>query len=82
MIFINAHHKRYPKLDLTIDGADEVDTSLNCIKGGGACLFQEMLVARASKRFILVADGRKQSKQLGTKVTRKETIFQFVLSYM
>lgn len=46
---------RYPHIDLTIDGADEVDKELNCIKGGGACLFQEMLIARASKRFVIIA---------------------------
>ena len=48
-------------LDITFDGADEVDTSLNCIKGGGACLFQEKLVASLSKNFIIVADYRKKS---------------------
>lgn len=32
---------RYPKIDVTIDGADEVDAHLNCIKGGGACHLQE-----------------------------------------
>ena len=46
---------RYPELDLAIDGADEVDSNLNCIKGGGACLFQEKLVAISAKKFILVA---------------------------
>ncbi|KAI8381449.1 ribose-5-phosphate isomerase [Radiomyces spectabilis] len=60
----------HPVVDLTIDGADEVDPKLNAIKGGGACLFQEMLVARASERFILIADERKQSRQLGTQWTR------------
>ncbi|ODV60756.1 ribose-5-phosphate isomerase A [Ascoidea rubescens DSM 1968] len=48
-------------LDITFDGADEVDTSLNCIKGGGACLFQEKLIASLSKNFIIVADYRKKS---------------------
>lgn len=45
----------YPIIDMTIDGADEIDRELNAIKGGGACLFQERLVAQASDRFILVA---------------------------
>lgn len=40
---------------MTIDGADEIDRKLNAIKGGGACLFQERLVAQASRRFVLVA---------------------------
>ncbi|KAF1805352.1 ribose 5-phosphate isomerase A-domain-containing protein [Mucor lusitanicus] len=57
----------FPVVDMTIDGADEIDRGLNAIKGGGACLFQERLVAQASHRFILVADDRKKSDQLGTK---------------
>lgn len=42
-------------LDVSFDGADEVDEELNCIKGGGACLFQEKLVATRSKKFICIA---------------------------
>lgn len=42
-------------LDVAFDGADEVDDDLNCIKGGGACLFQEKLVAMQAKEFICVA---------------------------
>lgn len=42
-------------IDVTIDGADEVDDQLNAIKGGGACQFQEKLVAEAAKKFIIVA---------------------------
>jgi len=42
-------------LDVAFDGADEIDEDLNCIKGGGACLFQEKLVATAAKKFICVA---------------------------
>lgn len=42
-------------LDVAFDGADEVDENLNLIKGGGACLFQEKLVAVAAKKFIAVA---------------------------
>jgi ribose 5-phosphate isomerase A len=42
-------------LDAAFDGADEVDEDLNCIKGGGACLFQEKLVAMQAKKFICVA---------------------------
>lgn len=43
------------QLDIAFDGADEVDEDLNCIKGGGACLFQEKLVAMRAKEFICVA---------------------------
>lgn len=42
-------------LDVAFDGADEVDGDLNLIKGGGACLFQEKLVATAAKKFVAVA---------------------------
>lgn len=42
-------------LDIAFDGADEVDDELNCIKGGGACLLQEKLVAVAANKFVVVA---------------------------
>ena len=42
-------------LDVAFDGADEIDDDLNCIKGGGACLYQEKLVAKRAKKFICVA---------------------------
>ncbi|KAI1756648.1 ribose 5-phosphate isomerase A [Xylaria castorea] len=54
-------------LDIYFDGADEVDAELNCIKGGGACLFQEKIVSRLSKKFICVADSRKKADRLLTK---------------
>lgn len=44
-------------LDVAFDGADEVDEDLNCIKGGGACLFQEKLVAMQARKFVCVAGG-------------------------
>ncbi|KAF1802184.1 ribose 5-phosphate isomerase A-domain-containing protein [Mucor lusitanicus] len=58
--------EQYPEIDVTIDGADEVDEDLNAIKGGGACQFQEKLVAEAANKFVIVADFRKKSKKLGT----------------
>jgi len=51
-------------LDVAFDGADEVDEDLNCIKGGGACLFQEKLVAERAKKFVCVADYRKLQPRL------------------
>jgi ribose 5-phosphate isomerase A len=54
-------------LDVAFDGADEVDDELNCIKGGGACLLQEKLVAVAAVKFIVVADYRKLSPRLCTR---------------
>ncbi|KAK0717875.1 ribose 5-phosphate isomerase-like protein [Lasiosphaeria miniovina] len=53
-------------LDVAFDGADEVDDDLNLIKGGGACLWQEKIVATSAKRFVCVADFRKLSPRLGT----------------
>ena len=57
----------YPELDLTIDGADQVDSKLNLIKGGGAALTREKIIASASKELIIVVDARKISKKLGGK---------------
>ncbi|XP_055234209.1 ribose-5-phosphate isomerase isoform X5 [Gorilla gorilla gorilla] len=56
---------RHPEIDLAIDGADEVDADLNLIKGGGGCLTQEKIVAGYASRFIVIADFRKDSKNLG-----------------
>ena len=53
-------------LDLTIDGADEVDHELNVIKGGGGALLREKIVAQASRRVIIVVDDSKLSPRLGT----------------
>lgn len=52
-------------LDLTIDGADEFDGDLNLIKGGGAALLQEKIVATASDQMIVIADAGKQVEALG-----------------
>ena len=57
------------KIDLTIDGADEVDPKLNLIKGGGGALFREKIVAQASDREIIIVDDSKLSPCLGTKHT-------------
>jgi len=53
-------------LDLTIDGADEIDGELNMIKGGGGALLREKIVAQASARVVIVADASKLSPRLGT----------------
>lgn len=60
---------QYPVIDVTIDGADEVDETLNCIKGGGACHLREKVLAEAADTFILVADYRKNSDLLGKNVS-------------
>jgi ribose 5-phosphate isomerase A len=54
-------------IDVTIDGADEVDPELNLIKGGGGALLREKLVAQATGREIIVVDESKLSDRLGTK---------------
>ena len=53
-------------LDVTVDGADEVDPELNVIKGGGGALLREKIVAQASRRVIIVVDDTKPSPRLGT----------------
>lgn len=54
-----------PELDLTIDGADEVDSQLRLIKGGGGALLREKIVAAASGRMIVIADETKVVETLG-----------------
>jgi ribose 5-phosphate isomerase A len=54
-----------PLLDLTVDGADEVDPKLNLIKGGGGALLREKIVATSSKRMIVIADASKEVNVLG-----------------
>ncbi|TPX34533.1 ribose-5-phosphate isomerase [Synchytrium microbalum] len=60
-----AELNQYPSIDIAFDGADEVDSRLNLIKGGGACMLQEKLVASNAKKFVVVADYRKNSTKLG-----------------
>ncbi|MEO9528605.1 ribose-5-phosphate isomerase RpiA [Roseibium sp.] len=54
-----------PELDLTVDGADELDPRLALIKGGGGALLREKIVASASARMIVIADESKQVETLG-----------------
>lgn len=62
--------EQFPHVDIAFDGADEADKKLNLIKGGGACLFQEKLVALSADKFVVVADYRKKSEALGTEWTK------------
>ena len=65
--------EQYPELDIAFDGADEVDPQLNLIKGGGACLFQEKLVASAAKSLLLLLIIEKKVRnwvKVGDKVYR------------
>ena len=54
-----------PQLDLTIDGADELDSELRLIKGGGGALLREKIVASASARMLVIADASKRVDVLG-----------------
>lgn len=54
-----------PELDLTIDGADELDPALRLIKGGGGALLREKIVACASDRMVVIADAGKEVAMLG-----------------
>lgn len=53
------------EIDLTIDGADEIDSQLQLIKGGGGALLQEKIVAAASQQLVIIADHTKLVPQLG-----------------
>jgi ribose 5-phosphate isomerase A len=57
--------EEYPVVDVTIDGVDQVDSELNLIKGMGAALAREKIVASASKRNVIIADESKKVKVLG-----------------
>jgi ribose 5-phosphate isomerase A len=59
--------KAQPVIDITIDGADEVDPHLNLIKGGGGALLREKVLAQSSKRNMIIVDARKISANLGNR---------------
>ena len=59
--------EEHPTVDLTIDGADEVDPQLDVIKGGGGALLREKIVAQATQRQVIIVDDSKRSDALGTK---------------
>src|SRR5262245_7559329 len=64
-------------IDITIDGADEVDPQLDLIKGGGGALLREKIVAEASRREIIVVDESKLSPVLGTCWTLPIAVLSF-----
>jgi ribose 5-phosphate isomerase A len=57
--------EEHPTLDLTIDGADQIDENLNLIKGMGGALTREKIVATASRKLLIIADESKKVKFLG-----------------
>ncbi|MFW9962061.1 MAG: ribose 5-phosphate isomerase A [Candidatus Sifarchaeia archaeon] len=68
-----------PELDLTVDGADEVDKNLNLTKGGGGALFQEKIVASASKRLIIIIDESKLVDKLASRFLIPVEVLPFSL---
>ncbi|MCB8942398.1 MAG: ribose-5-phosphate isomerase RpiA [Ardenticatenaceae bacterium] len=66
-----------PHIDITIDGADEIDPHLNLIKGLGGALLREKIVAIASQRVIIVADDRKHVSQLGSRAPVPVEVIRF-----
>ena len=68
----------HPAIDVTIDGADEVELhTLNLIKGGGGNLLREKIVATASKRLVIVVDQGKLVDRLGTRASVPVEVAQF-----
>ncbi len=66
-----------PKIDLAIDGADEVDPHLNLIKGLGGALLREKMVESAAISLIIIVDGRKTVEKLGTRGPLPVEVTQF-----
>jgi ribose 5-phosphate isomerase A len=64
-------------LDLTVDGADEVDPSLDLIKGLGGALLREKMVAAQSRDFVIIADAGKRVARLGTKAPLPVEVVSF-----
>jgi ribose 5-phosphate isomerase A len=67
----------HPRIDLTIDGADEVDPALDLIKGAGGALLREKMVAQASGREVIICDEGKLSPRLGTRSRVPVEVFPF-----
>jgi len=57
--------EEFQQIDVTIDGADEVDPQLNLIKGGGGALLREKIIASATKQLVIIADSGKKVPMLG-----------------
>ena len=57
--------EEHSRIDIDLDGADEINPQLNLIKGGGGALLREKIIASISRRFIVIADSAKQVEHLG-----------------
>lgn len=71
-----------PNIDITIDGADEVDSNMTLIKGGGGCLLQEKIIASCSKKLIVIADYTKDSVKLGDRYKKGVPIEVIPMAYV
>jgi len=69
------------RVDLTIDGADEIDDAFRAIKGGGGAMLREKIVAAASDRMIVVADGSKRVAAIGAAMLPVE-VLSFAATYV
>ncbi len=67
----------HPVIDVTLDGADEVDPELGLIKGGGGALLREKVVAQATRREIILVDASKLSPRLGTRAAVPVAVLPF-----
>lgn len=65
------------EIDVTIDGADEIDPKLNLIKGLGGALLREKVVAQNSKRLVIIADSSKRTEMLGTRSALPVEVVKF-----
>ncbi|MHA1713775.1 MAG: ribose 5-phosphate isomerase A [Candidatus Ranarchaeia archaeon] len=72
----------YPEPDITIDGADEIDNQFNLIKGGGAALTREKILASAARQFIIVADYQKKVDKLGLRWAVPMEVIPFGLGFV
>jgi len=71
-----------PRIDFTIDGADEVDKNLNLIKGGGGALTREKIVAFASEKYVVIVDETKLVKKLGLRFPVPVEVLPFAVSFV
>jgi len=69
--------EEHPEIDITIDGADEVDSDLNLIKGGGGALTREKIIAHHSKKVIIIVDDSKIVKALGIDIPLPVEVLKF-----
>jgi len=72
----------HPSLDFTIDGADEIDPKYNLIKGGGAALTREKIIAQAAQKVLILADYQKQVTKLGSKFPVPVEIIPFSFGFI